>query len=167
MPCQHYKGALIEAAASGAEPQGELRAHLDVCLDCRAAFQHEQSLLASKVAGLRAPATTVVLAHLLPRARACRNEQAAGRRLCVPNWLVLASAAVIVVAFFTTSAVGRPTAVGPPVESARKLVVPALVTAAPQNHRPIVDPQVRKNVVSKHQLVIAKNHPVRERPVAG
>jgi len=158
---------LIEAAASGAEPQGELRAHLDVCLDCRAAFEQEQSLFASIDAGLRVAANIHVPASLLPRVRACLDEQSARRRIWVTNWLVLASAAVIVVAFFTARAVWRPTAVRPPVESARKLVVPALVTAAPQNHRPIVDPQVEKNVVSKHQLVIAKNHPVRETPVRG
>src|SRR5256884_9244256 len=35
MLCEHYKDALIEAAASGAAPSGELREHLAECASCR------------------------------------------------------------------------------------------------------------------------------------
>ncbi len=104
MPCKHYKDALIEAAASGAEPRGELRAHLTGCDDCRAAFEKERSLFASIDAGLHVAANAEVPASLLPRVRARLDEESVPRRIWVTNWLVLASAAVIVVAFFSARA---------------------------------------------------------------
>src|SRR5229473_7955540 len=104
MPCKHYKDALIEAAAGGAEPRGELRAHLSGCIDCRAAFEQEQSLFASIDAGLHATANAEVPGSLLPRVRASLDEVSAPRRIWVTNWLVLASAAVLVVAFFAARA---------------------------------------------------------------
>ena len=93
MPCQHYKNALIEAAASGAQPQGDLRAHLAGCADCRAAFAQEQSLFASIDAGLHVAANAEVPASLLPRVRARLDEAVAKQR----RWLqpvILAAASV-------------------------------------------------------------------------
>ena len=69
MPCAHYKDALIEAAASGAdltsvptpdEETAALRAHLESCASCRAAFEQEQSLFSSIDAGLHAAANAEV-----------------------------------------------------------------------------------------------------------
>ena len=68
MPCQHYKDALIEVAASGSAPQGELRVHLDECASCRAAFAEEQSFFAAIDSGVRAAANIDVPPSLLPRA---------------------------------------------------------------------------------------------------
>jgi len=93
MPCQHYKNALIEAAASGAQPQGDLRAHLAGCADCRAAFAQEQSLFASIDAGLHVAANAEAPASLLPRVRARLDEAVATQR----RWLqpvILAAASV-------------------------------------------------------------------------
>jgi hypothetical protein len=93
MPCQHYKNALIEAAASGAQPQGDLRAHLAGCADCRAAFAQEQSLFASIDAGLHVAANAEAPASLLPRVRARLDEAVAKQR----RWLqpvILAAASV-------------------------------------------------------------------------
>ncbi len=70
MPCKHYKEALIEAAAGGAQPQGDLRAHIAACADCRATFEQEQSLFASIDAGLYITANAEVPPSLLPRVRA-------------------------------------------------------------------------------------------------
>ena len=70
MLCEHYKEALIEAAASGAELHEDLHAHLDGCAACRAAFEQEQTFFASIDAGLRVTANADVPALLLPRARA-------------------------------------------------------------------------------------------------
>jgi hypothetical protein len=167
MPCKHYKNALIEAAASGAEPQGELRAHFAGCADCRAAFEQERALFASIDAGLHVVANAEVPTSLLPRVRARLDEESAPRRIWATNWFVLASAAVMVVAFFAARAVWRPTVVHQPVELAGKIVVPPRVTTAPRNHDPGVEPPVDKNGVSKHQLFIAKNHPVGEMPARG
>ena len=97
MLCQHYKNALIEAAASGSQPQGELRAHLDVCLDCRAAFEQEQSLFASINTGLHITANAEVPASLLPRVRARLDEEIAPQR----RWIqpMIFSAASVALAF--------------------------------------------------------------------
>jgi len=84
---------LIEAAASGAQPQGDLRAHLAGCADCRAAFAQEQSLFASIDAGLHVAANAEPPASLLPRVRARLDEAVAKQR----RWLqpvILAAASV-------------------------------------------------------------------------
>src|SRR5260370_12377511 len=124
MPCKHYKEALIEAAASGAEPQGELRAHLDACLDCRAAFKQEQSLFASIDAGLHVAANAEMPASLLPRVRARLDGAAAPRRGCAIQLFAFASAVVVVVALFAARAVWQPTVVQNPIETARKTDLP-------------------------------------------
>ncbi len=98
MPCEHYKDALIEAAASGAEPQGDLHAHLDACASCRAAFEQEQSLFASIDAGLHLAANAEVPSSLLPRVRAQLNGPSRSRRSWVPAWAVLAATAALVLA---------------------------------------------------------------------
>ena len=100
MPCQHYKNALIEAAASDSHPQGELRAHLDVCLDCRAAFEREQSLFASINTGLHVTANAEVPASLLPRVRARLDEEIAPQRRWIqPMTFAAASVALAFVIF--------------------------------------------------------------------
>ena len=167
MPCKHYKDALIEAAAGGAEPQGDLRAHLAGCTDCRAAFEQEQSLFASIDTGLQFTANSEVPASLLPCVRASLDEESLPRRIWVTNWLVLASAAVLAVAFFAARAVWRPNAVNQPVVIAETAPVEHGVSAPPQNQGSVAEPIVEKEIVPKHQLVIANNHLVRETLVKG
>jgi hypothetical protein len=76
MPCEHYKDALIEAAASGSTPQGDLRAHLAGCASCRSAFLEEQSLFAALDSGIHTIANAKVPASLLPCLRVALNEVA-------------------------------------------------------------------------------------------
>jgi hypothetical protein len=97
MPCKPYKDALIEAAASGAEPQGELRDHLGVCLDCHATFEQEQALFASIDAGLQVNANADVPVSLLPGVRARLDKAAAPQR----RWFqpVIFAAASVALAF--------------------------------------------------------------------
>jgi len=159
MPCQHYKDALIEAAASGAEPQGELRAHLAVCADCLSTFEQEQSLFASIDAGLRVTVNAEVPASLLPRVRARLDEVSAPRRVWGTSWMVLASAAVIVVAFFAARAVWRTNVVQNPAETTGNASVPMRVTPPPPNQAPVFAPSVEKNPSSQRQVAIAKNSP--------
>jgi hypothetical protein len=93
MPCEHYKDALIEAAATGAVPQGELRAHLAACDSCRASFEQEQSLFTAIDCGLRTTANDEVPPSLLPRVRASLDEAVMSQR----GWarpLIFASASV-------------------------------------------------------------------------
>ena len=100
MPCEHYKNALVEAIASGAEPQGELRAHLAACASCRAAYAEEQSLFAAIDSGLRSAANTDVPPSLLPRVRAGLDEAVAPqRRWMQPLIFASASMAMVVLIF--------------------------------------------------------------------
>jgi hypothetical protein len=158
---------LIEAAASGSQPQGELRVHLDACAACRAAFEQEQSLFASIDAGLYATANAEVPASLLPRVRARLDEESAPRRIWVTNWLVLASATVMVVAFFAARAVLRTNDVPKPVETALKTSVPPQVTSSPQNQNPVVAPPVGKKSDPPRQFAIARNAAAQETLVIG
>jgi len=167
MPCQHYKEALIEAAASSAQPQGELRAHLDACASCRAAFEHEQSLFATIDAGVHVAANAEVPASLLPRVRARLDEESAPRRILATNWLVLASAAFMVVAYFAARAVWHTNVVQKPVEMTEKTSEAARLTPPPQNQNPVVAPPVGKNSASPRQLAIARNATARETLVIG
>ena len=98
MPCQHYKDALIEVAASDAAPQGELRAHLDECASCRAAFDQEQFLFAAIDSSIHAAVNTEVPPSLLPGVRA-RLDEVAAPRFRWARSLVFASAGVAL-AFF-------------------------------------------------------------------
>ncbi len=121
MPCEHYQNALIEAAASGSEPQGELRAHLAACAACRNAFAQEQSLFSSMDEGLRAAANADVPPSLLPRVRARLDDEASPNRGWLTNWLVLASAAAVIAAFFVARVVWRPDVPqNPQINSAQK-----------------------------------------------
>jgi hypothetical protein len=156
MPCKHYKDALIEAAAGGAEPQGDLRAHLAGCADCRAAFEQERSLFASIDAGLHVTANAEMPPSLPARVRARLDEESVPRRIWAANWLVLASAAVMVVAFFTARVVWRPNAVHPRVESAGKPLVPPRVTVAPRDHDPVLVAPVENTSASQRQDLVAK-----------
>lgn len=94
MPCEQYKDALIEAASTGAAPQGELRAHLAECASCREAFVQEQSLFGAIDSGLRTTANAEVPPSLLPRVRAGLDETVVAPQL---RWLqpfIFASASV-------------------------------------------------------------------------
>jgi hypothetical protein len=167
MPCQHYKEALIETAAGGSEPQGDLRVHLDACAACRAAFEQEQSLFASIDAGLHVTANAELPASLLPRVRARLEEESAPRRGWFANRLVLASAAVLVVAFIAARAVWRTNVVPEPVETAGKTNVPPQVTPSSQNPTPVVAPPMEKNSSVQRQLAIARNPTEHGTPLTG
>lgn len=94
MPCEHYKDALIHVAAAGASPQAELRAHLDECASCRAAFAEQQSLFAVIDSGLHASANAEVPSTLLPRLRVALDEAVIARPRWSSNWLAFAGAAL-------------------------------------------------------------------------
>jgi hypothetical protein len=100
MPCQHYKEALIEAAAGNVRPQGELRAHLDACAACRAAFEQEQSLFASIDAGLHVAANAEVPASLLPRVRARLDKSVGTQRGWFQPWIFAAASVTLALAIF-------------------------------------------------------------------
>jgi hypothetical protein len=157
MPCQHYKEALIEAAASGTEAQGDLRAHLADCADCHNAFEQEQSLFDSIDAGLQVTANAEVPASLLPRVRARLDEESVPRRRWFTNWLVLASAAVLVASFFAARAVWHANVLQKPVEMAGNTSVSPNSNPSPRNQTAVIAAPVEKNSSSPRQVTIARN----------
>jgi hypothetical protein len=158
MPFEHHKDALIEAAATGVEPQGDLRVHLEVCDSCRAAFAEEQALFASIDAGLHETVNADVPVSLLPRVRARLDEAGAPGRSWVNNWYVLASAAVVIVAFFAARALLHSNVGHGPVETTVKTSVPPQVTRPPQQQNSAGVPP-EKNQIARRQFAVATNHP--------
>lgn len=98
MPCENYKDALIEAAASGATPQGRLREHLAACASCRSAFDEEQYLFAAIDSGLHGVANAETPPSLLPRVRTQLDDQRVLGHSWLLVWSALAAATVLVVA---------------------------------------------------------------------
>jgi hypothetical protein len=160
MPCQHHKDALIEAAASGVEPQGELRGHLAGCAECRATFEQERSLFASIDSGLRVAANAEGSVSLLPRVRARLDvESVVPSRRWAGNWLVLASAAVIVAGIFVARVAWRPVVrENPSIDSREKS------SSAPAPRSPQVDAHnseriAKNNPAPAQQTLVAQNSP--------
>jgi hypothetical protein len=164
MPFEHYKDALIEAAASGVEPKGELRAHLEACDSCRATFAEEQALFASIDAGIHVKANADVPVSLLPRVRARLDEAGAPRNSWISSGFVLATAAVVVVVFFAARAVQHTNVRHQPVETAGKTYVPHLAPPA-QNQNTIVEPRVERNPNSLRPFTSAESSPSAEASV--
>jgi hypothetical protein len=156
MPFEHHKDALIEAAASGVEPEGELRAHLEACDSCRAAFADDQALFASIDAGIHVKANADVPVSLLPRVRARLDEAGPPRKSWITNGLVLATAAVVVVAFFAARAVRHPNVGREPVAAVEKTNVPQVARPSQRLNTVVVSPGM-KNSVSPRQFNSAKN----------
>jgi hypothetical protein len=156
MPCEPYKNALVEAAASGDEPLGELRAHLATCPACRAALAQEQSLFSSIDTGLTAAVNAEIPASLLPRVRARIAEDPSPTRVWTPSWLTLACAAAIIVAFFAAQAAWHDNAPRKPVEIATRPTPPVQVLLSPVRN-PDSAPSSRDNSVPQPRAFVARN----------
>jgi hypothetical protein len=100
MPCEPYQNALVEAASSGREPQGELRAHLATCAECRATFAQEQSLFSFIDSGLHAAANVEIPASLLPRVRTSIAEEPASNRAWSSLWTLATASVALAFAIF-------------------------------------------------------------------
>jgi hypothetical protein len=100
MPCENYREALNEAAASGAAPSRELRSHLDACASCRTSFAEELQLFAAIDTGVRASANAEVPYSLLPRVHASLEDVSASQRRWTPFLIFAAASAAIVLTVF-------------------------------------------------------------------
>src|SRR5262245_55579496 len=102
MSWERHKNALIEAAASNDALPLDLRAHLDDCATCRAAFEEERRLLAAIDSSLRGAANAPVPPLLLPTVRRhLAQEDAAhanAKRSPSANWMYLAATAALILA---------------------------------------------------------------------
>jgi hypothetical protein len=100
MPCEEYRETLKEVAAANSRPSPELRAHLDVCASCRAAFTEELQLFAAIDTGVRATANAEVPPSFLPRVRAGLEDVSASQRRWTPFLIFAAASAAIVLTVF-------------------------------------------------------------------
>lgn len=162
MPCKHYKDPLIESAASGARPKGDLSVHLAGCVVCRATFAEEQALFSSIDAGLHVTANAEMPASLLPRVRARLVEAAAPRRMWTPNWFALAGTTAMVVAFVAARALWRTNFDQVPGRTATNVSTSAPVVPPTQSQDPNVPPSMSKNSVSPPRTARTMNTVPRE-----
>ncbi len=102
MPCERYKEILIDAVASGDPLPLDLRAHLDSCAACRAAFDNERRLLAAINSGLCASANVPTPPSLLPAVhlRLAQEDATISSRPLSANWIYLATTAALILALF-------------------------------------------------------------------
>jgi hypothetical protein len=77
MICDHYKHALVELAAAGAEPDQELHAHLQACDSCRSLLESERSLFASIDSYLRSSANADIPPSFIPTVRVRLQQESA------------------------------------------------------------------------------------------
>jgi hypothetical protein len=160
MPCKTYRDALIEAAATGGEPQAELRAHLAACADCRAAFEQERALFAAMDGSLQRAANADVPASLLPRVRARLDELPTGGNVWNIRWVTLAAVAVIVAGVFVVRSSWHKDAIQSPAETGRTLSAPRVAAPlATENQRGAA--QVTLNPGSQARIHSARTVPVK------
>lgn len=132
MPCEDYREALIEVAATDSAPSRELRLHLDACASCRAASFEELQLFAAIDAGFRTTANAEVPSSLLPRVRVQLNERPAPRRTWVPAGAVTAAAvALVAVIVFVRGFERDGGRTNPPVNSSAQSIPPTEIQPAP------------------------------------
>jgi hypothetical protein len=162
MLCQNYKDALIEAAASGSEPQGDLSSHLAGCADCRAGFEQEQALFASIGAGLQVVANSDVPASLLPRVRARLGEAGGLQRRWFHPWVFATASVALALAIFLSARPHRTIPDSQANEAPQSLVSHTSLTKA-GNQNSSASAQVTSSAVNKSQTRV---HPTLLRPVA-
>jgi hypothetical protein len=92
MPCEKYQDALIDLAASAAEPSDVLRAHLDECTSCRSYMEDERFLTASIDSVLRQTANAPLPPALLQRLDARLGQQTPPKPALYPSWLYASAA---------------------------------------------------------------------------
>jgi hypothetical protein len=131
MPCEPYQHVLTDAAARGAEPQGELRAHLDSCTACRSAFAQERSLFSAIDAGLHFTANASIPASFLQRVLARLAQETTVRYRWASPSFVLASAAAVVLAFLLVHNLRRSAISQKPPDAALNQISPMRISAPP------------------------------------
>ena len=94
MPCEKYQDALTDLAAKGAEPAGDVRAHLGVCASCCSYLTLEQLLFASIDSAVRSNINEPLPAALVQRLHARVAQESTLTR----NWSPILAAGAIAVA---------------------------------------------------------------------
>jgi hypothetical protein len=136
MLCERYKNALMEAAATGAEPQGHLRAHLATCAACRMVFAEEQSLFSAIDTGLHSTVAAEVPGSLLPRVRARLLDETPSQYRWILAWVPVAASVALLIGFLFLRGV-RPDVRDSPMEPKQAIRgIPPVETSASRPGNP-------------------------------
>jgi hypothetical protein len=95
MPCEKYQHALIDLAAQGADPTGDLRSHLAACTSCRSYFEQEQFLLASINTTVRTGVNAALPAALVQRLQARLAQEPSPQRRAFRAWALAAAGCAV------------------------------------------------------------------------
>jgi hypothetical protein len=128
MPCEQYQDALIDLAAKGAEPAGDVRAHLAACPSCRSHMEKEQFLFGAINSGVHTAANAEIPDSFLARVRVRLAQESEPRRRAIPAWTLASAALVILAAIWTLHPQLR---VGPAQQAAKPDAVAAKSDAEP------------------------------------
>src|ERR1700680_3994555 len=101
MTCGKYRDLLLNLAASGTQPSGDLRAHLEVCPPCRRVLQQHRALFVSIDSSLHTVVNPEIPPSFLSRVRSLLNQQSIQPRMLVyaprlPFAIVAVSVAIFV-----------------------------------------------------------------------
>jgi hypothetical protein len=99
MSCEKYQDALIDLVASGAEPVGVVRSHLEGCASCRSYLEREHVLFATIECGVRQTTNAPLPASLLQRFEARLAQETPAKPAPRLNWIYAASAVLALIGF--------------------------------------------------------------------
>jgi len=163
MPCENYREALTEGAASGAELESAARTHLESCAPCCAFFAEEQALFGIIDNGLRAATNADVPPDFLPRVRARLDEQPAPQRRWV--FAPAALAAAVLLSAFVAVRFGRHAGqpgTTDPILGVQSTPLPAVVAplqGTPSKASPAIATSVRYRASSSRRPQTAPEEP--------
>jgi hypothetical protein len=160
MNCESCQDALLGLVADGAEPNADLRAHLQVCADCKAFFERERSLFAAIDAGLQSSANSPLPPSFFPVLRVRINEQAASfHKPVIVRKVILAAAVAAVLALSLArlrhGAPGQPVEITP--RSPQPVVETSLSPVEPQQPKFVSRPQPSSRIARPEKNVRAEN----------
>jgi hypothetical protein len=98
MSCEKYQDALTDLAAKGAEPAGDVRAHLDSCVACSSYMEQERFLLKSIDSGICSDVNAALPAAVVQRLQARLAQESAFERRVLGRWIFAGAGAVFVAA---------------------------------------------------------------------
>jgi hypothetical protein len=97
MPCDKYKEALIETAASGAALRISLREHVDACVHCSATLAAQQTLFAAVDSSIRRSANAELPDAFLLGVRSRLTAERISERSWSPAWAAIAASAALII----------------------------------------------------------------------
>jgi hypothetical protein len=129
MSCEPYQDALIDLAAKGPEPAGDVRAHLAACPSCRSYLEQGQFLFAAIDSGVHTAANAEIPDSFLARVRVRLAQESEPRRRAIPAWTLASAAVVLILAAIWT--LHPQLRVGPAQQAAKPDAVAAKSAAEP------------------------------------